>query len=234
MKGEVAARGGMPPCVACGRPVEPGAPFCTACGASVAPAPTATPPGAECGRTQEPWLVPLLALVTLGVYMYVWAWRVGREVDAARGTAYAYPAAKRSVYYGLAGSLLFVGGLVGLLVVTGGALIKDDGSVSAEALAGAPASTAAFASGAFLIGFVVLLVGAAWFYIALWRVWRAVEEAETRRGVPPLSPALLLVLVLVPYVNLVGSLYMLWRTQKGLNGMWDATPPPVAPQKWRG
>ena len=218
----------MPSCAACGRPLDAGASFCTACGAI---APTASAPAAPAagrtGRAQEPWAVPVLTLVTLGIYMYVWAWRVTREVDAWRGT-HAHAAFRRATFLVLAGTLVFVGGFVALLVAAGSLDVPEDAPPEAV-LEGLDPATAGGAATAVLAGVVVLLVGTVFLYMALWRVWRALEAAQRERGGTAISPPLMLLLMLVPYLNMVGTFYVLYRTQKDLNAAWATTEPPVMP-----
>lgn len=231
----------MSSCTGCGRPLDPRATFCTACGATAPPRAALPPslaggvpgaaPAGPVGKVQEAWVPPVLTLVTLAVYEYVWAWRVTREVDAWRGSGEAHEAVRRGVAFGLVGSLVFAGALAALLVTAGAAFDPVDG-FAGDPFAGMDPTRALILGLAMLIGFVLMMAGMVWFYIGLWRVWRVLEAEAVRRGAPAFSPSLMLVLVLVPYVNLVGTFYVLWRTQKELNAVWAPAAPP-APRAWR-
>ncbi|MEA3199398.1 MAG: hypothetical protein QOE90_826 [Thermoplasmata archaeon] len=213
-------------CARCGAPLAPGVSFCTSCGAlasapaSVAPAwvqPVEPRGPRPVGRTLEPWLVPLLVFITLGIYALVWLWRVSQEVDAFTGRPErAHPRVRTGVWLAVAAAVALVLALVVLVPVA----VRNAG---ADTLA--PDDEAATALGGLVIlaGGAIGLAAAIFLLVGGWRVWEAIREDERRRGVvSALSPGLMLAFLLIPYVNLVTSWIVYWRTQKGLNGMWAA------------
>lgn len=231
----------MPPCAACGRPLEAGARFCTACGANVAvpaaPAPVVAPgapeaaPSGPTGRVQEPWVVPVLTLVTLSIYQYVWLWRVTREVDAWRASPpHAHRAARRAVAFALAGTLVFVVAFGSLLWLAAMVPVPEGEPLTDSPFQGLAAPQVLAVGVGLVAGLALMMVGVVWSYVASWRVWSALEADGARRGVKPLSPPLMLLLMLLPYVNIVGTFWVLWRTQKELNAAWAATSPEVVPR----
>lgn len=225
----------MADCAACGRRLDEGASFCTACGQRVPTAHTRAP--ALAGRVQEPWVVVVLTIVTLQVYLYVWAWRVSREVDAWRGAGDAHAAVRRGVLLGSVGGILFLAAFLGV-VGLGGLWIEPapglEGPPTDDPFSGLPTEALVLLVGGILGGGMLMVAGGVWFFVGLWRVWRALEEERRRRGGRGFSPVLMLVLTLLPYVNLVGGPYAQYRTQKELNEIWAATPAPVVPAPWRG
>lgn len=73
-----------------------------------------------------------------------------------------------------------------------------------------------------IIAGIMLLISVVYGITAQWRLWKFVEAYERRIGEPPLSPGLLAVLSFVPLISLIGSLYVPYRVQKGLNRIWQA------------
>lgn len=218
----------MPFCATCGASVPETATFCPSCGTAragvvgLAPPPVVARAGPPrpVGATREPWLVVLLGFVTLGIYALVFWWQSSKEVDAFRGEpGRAHGKVKAGVLTAVAAVAVFV---VGIFSVVGAAV-----SAAANAGSDSPSPSVLAGAGVFMLalfaGFALALVAAVLLYMGLWRVWQAIETDERARGVPsPLSPGLMLVFVLVPYLNLVGTWIALYKTVKGLNGMWAA------------
>lgn len=202
--------------------------FCTACGGSLAPsaygqAPAAAPVAAAAqpappgprGVTQEPVLVVVLALVTLGIYTLFYWWRVSKETDAwASRAGHAHKPVQAGVLLGVAV------GAVGII-----AFVAMLGSIFASLASGAPEVQAMTGMATYVLAMMLVMVGgiASLIFLAIgqWRVWSAIEADERRRGHPsPLSPGLQLLFVLLPYVNIVTGFIALYRTQERLNEMW--------------
>lgn len=237
----------MPFCTRCGAAVPDAASFCPACGAPragglspgispygsayAAPPAYAPPPGPRpVGAILEPWLVPLLVFITLGIYGFVYWWRASREVDDFLGLpGHAHGKVRVGVFLGIGAIAVALVGVI--LLVTAG--LAADRAQAADA-AGDPAADALSSSALASLGFAVMLLflaaglGIAAYVLVLvgsWRVWHAIRADEARRGVVnPLSPGLQLAFTLIPYLNFVTSWIALYRTQKGLNGMWQAQP----------
>lgn len=155
-------------------------------------------------------MVILLTLVTLGIYLVFWGWLRTQEADRyTGGQTTSHDAFKKGVWIGIGAFLLAaVGWVVGL-----GSLFSGD----------AEAGMAGFGIGMMLIVIagIVGLVAAVFTYIGYWRLWSFVEAKEREMGsMSPLSPGLMLALMLIPIVNYVGFFYVPYRTQKGLNGIW--------------
>lgn len=205
----------MANCPNCGALLPAAGYTCLACGTTVPAAVRPVGPRGPPGRAQEPWVVPLLVLVTLGVYQYVWGWRVTREVDAFRqGAPDAHRSMRRGVFFGVIALVLVAAGVAAFVLTVDPAAEE----VAPEDIAGL---------GAFMLlllaGMAAGIAGTVFVYIGFWKVWRAIEDDDRLRGVAPISPVLMLVLLLVPYVNIVGMFYVPYRTQKGLNAMWAST-----------
>ncbi|HVL47355.1 MAG TPA: zinc ribbon domain-containing protein [Candidatus Thermoplasmatota archaeon] len=230
----------MTHCTRCGAPLGATARFCAACGAIVevgSAAPRMSPPSAPAappalaggppGRVQDPVLVPVLVLVTLGIYYFFWSWRIAKETDAFAATPgrALTPVKIGVIVTGVAIAIMlpayvmmfagFVEGLPPAVADGSRELTPEEAAILAESVA--PwVGLVLLALIASLAGYVALLVGH-------WRVWRVIEADERARGAPsPLSPALMLVFIAVPYLNLVAMWYAFYRVQKGLNGVWQA------------
>lgn len=228
-------------CPRCGAPTTPSMSFCTACGETLAPAvypqgqpaqppsPAVAPTGAlpaaapaaprVRGQTQEPALVVLLTIVTLGIYQYVYWWRVSKEVDAFRGTpGHAHKPIRIATFLGIGVfvlAMIMVFSLIGSMVANVEALESE--TITDEQ---------AFAMmGPFFVFFPILMIaGIAAFILLLvgeWRVWSTIENEERARNHPkPLSPGIQLLFMIIPYVNIVTMFVALYKTQDRLNGLW--------------
>lgn len=233
-------------CPRCGAPTTPSMSFCTACGETLAPAvypqgqpaqqvspgvapggavPVAAPAAPRVrGMTQEPALVVILTIVTLGIYQYIYWWRVSKEVDAFRGTpGHAHKPIRIATYLVIALAAL---GIVFMFVFIGAMAsnleaIEEGGPGSEEAMVAAMAPMFLFFPILVIAGiaaFILLLVGQ-------WRVWSAIENEERARHHPkPLSPGIQLLFMLIPYVNIVTMFIALYRTQDRLNAIWAQNP----------
>ena len=230
----------MGSCPQCGRPVDDSFHFCPSCGASrtdapvaprtpsttstpvQAPAPQATAwappregPTGPTGRVQSPGLVVLLSIVTVGFYALIFWWRASKEVDA-------YWNRPNHAHGKVKLGLLLLAPVIVFSIFIYGTMIADhlgmDTSDGAElGMGGSAAAMMLFMTiglGLWIAGGILLLIG-------LWRVWKAIQEDERRRGVAsPLSPGLMLVFMIIPYVSFITMWIAHYRTQKSLNGMW--------------
>lgn len=163
---------------------------------------------ASSGRERNPVLVVVLSLFTFGIYAIYWIWSTSKEMDRFdphRKSPFAI--AKWAVPLPLASLVL---GLAGLMTMVAGT-----GSGSEAGLGG----------GILLFGLAALLffAGAIAMLFVYWRLWKGVEAHERSIGAPTiLSPGLMMVLWLVPFLNLIGAIYIPYRTQEGLNRIWAA------------
>lgn len=159
------------------------------------------------GKQRSPFLVVVLGLVTLGLYPLYWIWAVSKEMDRFdphRDSPYDV------VKWALA---LFVAGVAGF---AGGWGSLFAGAAGAEAGLGAGVIL-------FGLGAVLLVLGGLAIVFAHWRLWKGVEAHERAIDAPTaLSPGMMLVLLLVPLLNLIGIIYIPYRTQEGLNRIWAA------------
>lgn len=233
-------------CSACGRSSPDDATFCAHCGAALnkpvfgyeapaspelSPPPYAVPQAAApvggrgpVGRVVEPVLVLVLYLVTLGVYGAFYWWRVSKEVDAYTGRpGNAHSPARAGILTLVIATPLALGAYLFILLAIVATPGFDPESSQPPELTPEQAAAFGFPALILLLAAVAALVGQIVLYVAKWRVWRAIEADERARGLPaPLSPGLMLIFVLVPYVSLVTFWIAMHRTQKGLNGMWEA------------
>ncbi len=176
-----------------------------------------SPPGGTgpTGKVISPGLVVVFGLITLGIYFVFWGWLRTQEADAySSGRAEAHGPFRTGVFIGLGGLILaIIGWITGF-----GSLLSGDPEAG---LAGFGVGMALI-----LLAGLVGLVAAVFTYIGYWRLWRFVEAQERALGsMNPLSPGLMLALLLIPIVNYVGMFYVPYRTQKGLNGIWRGRRP---------
>jgi hypothetical protein len=190
-------------CVACGRMLDPAATSAP----SEATAPPAAASGRPVGKTVAPWLVILLTVVTLGVYPFFLWWRASREVDAfadARSHALVLP----GVLIGAAAaatSIVLAGMAFGDVF---SAIFADpenvpDGEIIAAQLAGSPIHLVAVGLG---------LVGAAFLYAGLARMWGAMLREEERLARPERTPvaAFLTIGISAAVASALSSLLAAW------------------------
>lgn len=164
--------------------------------------------GSGPGQRRNPVMVLVLMLVTLGIYGLYWHWSVMKEID--RFDPYRkspFDIAKWAIPAVLIG---FVGYFASFATTFAGAAAGSEAGLGAGMI--------------FLMvsGLLVFVAGIA-MLVAQWRLWKGVETHERSIGEPnPLSPGLMLALILIPFVNMVGAFYVPYRTQQGLNRVWDA------------
>jgi hypothetical protein len=192
-------------------------------------------PSGPPGSVREPWVVVVLAVVTLGIYALVYWWTTSKEMDAYIGKP---GHSHKSVRLGVLLSLAALG--IGIFVFIG--------FLSAMYSAGAfdttmtePNAAMIGAIFSFVGGFILVaglgLAGVIFLYVGRYRMWEAIEAEERRRMWPsPLSAGLMLALSIaayfVPFVGFVLPLVVLYMTQEHLNKLW-ATPTPWATQAAR-
>lgn len=222
-------------CSKCGRAIDGSPAACPSCGAPYAAPAAYDPsssapaygPGGPAGKVRPPAIVLILILVTLGIYGLFYWWSVSREVDDYTGRpGYAHRKVRLGIFLSLGALVLLVIGFV----LLGSALSFSEG---AEPQAEVDAGAAGGFMLAMMAGGAAAVAGAILLLMGQWRVWTTIRDDEVRRGIQnPLSPGLQLFFVLMPYVNLVTMWIAYYRTQKGLNGMWErtgpATPAPYA------
>jgi uncharacterized membrane protein len=186
------------------------------------------------GKDRTPWLVPILTFLTLGIYGLYWAWTVTKEAegfDDARQRPHG--PAKWGAITSIVLFLIVIGGGVAFLGIAESA---EEGADPGAALAAQGLSLALIG----LVGIFWIIVGIL-FLIAFWRLWNWIEFHETQLDHDPLSPGLLIGIwiaaVLLGWIPMIGWLlaiggtfYVYYRTQQGLNTVWDAggrgyTPP---------
>lgn len=197
------------------------------------PGSTPQPARGPAGEEREPLHVALWTVLTLGIYQLYWLWISSRSVDRYDPRASSpFRVARWAIP-------LNVVGAVGLLVA--GVLLVQSTGLTPEAIQSGTADfqnldisrdllvLALVAVGAALVGGIGVLV-------AYWRLWSFVQDSERRQGrSDPIRPGLMLTVVvgaglaaqLIPLVGfLLGPLawaYVLYRSQEGLNWVWDET-----------
>jgi Domain of unknown function (DUF4234) len=170
------------------------------------------------GRARSPLLVPLLAVVSLGVYALVWHHRVNRELEEFDPKLHARP--RRSTLAvaipWLLGMLITLGGAA-LIVTTRLSLhIPFDTHVTSTQAVYLLAGLAAVPYLTLILPFGLIAV-----VMTLERI-RCVEEhvgTTTDRQVRPVATALLLA------VPVVGGLILLAIEQGRINAVWAAVAP---------
>lgn len=259
-KAVVPAPSAMAFCPQCGAPTTPAMSFCVACGRTLEPPlagpPSAQPlpaggaaggaPGRPLGKTVTPWLVILLAVVTLGIYpLFLW-WRVSREVDtfaAARSRPLVVPGVIVSAVATAAGIIL---GAIAMSAIVS-AVLQDPENVPEADVFTAKLAASPF----YVITIVLALVGAILLYLGLGRVWTAMRAEEERLALPERTPAEAFLVVglgaaassagssllaeygpagvladvsgilgFVSFALGVALLWVMYSTQKRLNALW--------------
>lgn len=240
-------------CPQCGAATQPAMTFCTACGATLPPqaapvAPVApahaafaapdatTAPRGAAGKMVAPWKAIVFPFLTLGIYVYVFWWRIAHEIDA-----YARSNASGLVRMGLG---LMVLGLLGtilaaiqILLPVFSALVADPTSVDPETI---DASDEYLTSPLYVGSSVLGFVGGVLLWMGLWRAWRALETDERQRSVVKPIDARVFVAILVAgsvlgvlalvlpglgllsFATFVATLWVMYTTQVHLNMAWVA------------
>lgn len=182
--------------------------------AGLGPAAGGSRPGSSppAGKQRNPMVTAVLGVITLGVYVWAWLWMVtgeARRFDESRKTGHG------PIKWGL--PALVLGGL---------AVWAGVSSLSPDMIA---------------LGAVVGFVGILGVLTAQWRLWGFVSHHERSLDVShPISPtAMLLALIAGGFLGRIAgaaapetplgmivptavNLYVVYRTQKGLNRIWNA------------
>jgi hypothetical protein len=182
------------------------------------PPPRPLPTFGPVGQPRSALLVPLFAVISLGVYAIVWHHRVNRELEEFDPKLHSRPA--RSA---LAVSVPW---LIGLLVTLAGAALIVAGRMSIHLpLASHVTSLQSYLmlAGLAVVPYLTLVIPISLVAIVMTlERLRCVEEhvgTTTDRQVRPVGSALLLVL------PVVGGLVLLATEQRRLNAIWDAVAP---------
>ena len=180
------------------------------------------------GKQRSVAAVIIFSIITLGIYTYVWEWKVSKEMDRFTGEP------KHNI---LRTGILMA--LIGILaVIVGGAAAYTSGVFDPAFDPETAEFSGALVGGALLLlaGLVLLLVGTIMIIIGLYRVWSNLEKDDKMRGESkPTSSTLLLVLfilgLVIPYVGFAVLLAVYGVTQSALNRTWKVygmAPPPQA------
>lgn len=176
-------------------------------------------------------LVAVLGVLTLGIYFWYWLWKTSEDCERfdPEGQSPHLP-----VKIGLGGVAVgFASWLILFLVILGASGAASDPTASAEAVEAAGVAAMIFsvvAMLAFFAGGIAVLVG-------MYRVWKWIEFHETEIGYrDSMSAGVMLLIYLgggfvsgLLVLLLIGFLlmplvygYVLYRTQKGMNRVWEA------------
>lgn len=216
--------------------------------APMAPAPGSMPPAwGTRGKAVEPAVVAVLFVATLGIYAIFFWWRVSREADLLKGHRHAHGLARTGILMSLLGGLVAALFVVVVLVQAFAALGPGEAPTEQEvfdAVAGAAPFLAVI-----VLAVLVAVAGAILLYVAQWRSWTSIRDAELAAGRgDPVNPALYLFLPLGlslasnvfagPFVALgwllalasfAASVAFATLTQSHLNRLWGVAPPAPAP-----
>ena len=180
------------------------------------------------GTYRRPRNVVLAGIFTLTVYLYVWWWKTSAEIDAfARPDKPSHKMIR--TYVILTVILLFVYLLFGAAFIAFIAQTASDPGAF-EGSEGPPAFFWVLWAGMLLIGFPLGILGFVFLILGAFRMWDEIRQAQQRLGHrEPLNMALMFVLLLVPYINIVGMWIMMYKTQEALNGIWSRSRPAASP-----
>lgn len=208
-----------------------------ATGTDTTPA-TEAPEGVRTGEHRDPIFVAVLGVVTFGVYFWYWLWSSAESAerfdersvspfDTARWAVPLHALGTVGVWFA---ALQAWNTLPDGVTESGVAQFQDE-------LIGL-----AIAAGVFAL---IALVGAFGLLFAQRRLWKLVERHEHALDEPnPIRPGRMTLLVLLPVIPVVNVLtlvflpfiygYLLHRTQRGLNRIWEATREGYRPEHaWR-
>jgi Domain of unknown function (DUF4234) len=187
-----------------------------------AAAPLLQPHFGPVGRSRPPLLVPLLAIVTLGVYALVWHQRMNRELEEFDPKLHSRP--MRSAV------ALAVPWLAGVLLTLAGAALIVGSRLSLHlplASHVSPLQSYLMLGGLVVVPYLALLLPMSLIAVVMTlERLRCVEEhvgTTTDRQVRPVGATLLLA------VPVVGGLVLLAAEQRRLNAVWDAVAPSGRP-----
>jgi formate/nitrite transporter FocA (FNT family) len=188
-------------------------------------------------------MVIVLTFVTLGIYLWYWAWKSTEAADAfdRRGSS-AHTPTKFGLFASIAGGLM-VG--IGFLVLVGAAGAAGNQAATPDELAGAGVASLVLWG----IGGLIALGGSIGLLVGFWRLWKFIGFHEAQIGYRDTLSAgtmlaiyfggnvvgsILFIILIGPLIAMAASGYVLYRTQKGLNRVWraarDGYEPPEGPQ----
>lgn len=161
------------------------------------------------GRPRSPGRAALLVVATLGLYAWYWALAATGECERFDPEG---PSPNGPVKLGVAGLAL---GSAFVLV-----------SLLGTFLSAVPLGSSAGTAGTLLLaGFALTVLGTIPFLFGMYQLWRWVGLQEGHLGFQSsLSPLLMLALYVVVggILGPVVLLYIVYRTQKGMNRVWEA------------
>jgi hypothetical protein len=170
------------------------------------------------GQPRSALLVPLFAVISLGVYAIIWHHRVNRELEEFDPKLHSRP--RRSAF------AVAVPWLIGLLITLAGAALIVSARMSVHLpLASHVTSLEAYVmlAGLAVVPYLALVIPFSLVAIVMTlERLRCVEEhvgTTTDRQVRPVGSALLLIL------PVVGGLVLLGTEQRRLNAIWEAVAP---------
>jgi hypothetical protein len=182
------------------------------------PAPRPLPTFGPVGQPRSPLLVPLFAVVSLGVYALAWHHRVNRELEEFDPKLHSRP--RRSAF------AVAVPWLIGLLITLAGAALIVASRLSVHlplASHVTPFESYLMLAGLAVVPYLALVIPISLVAIVMTlERLRCVEEhvgTTTDRQVRPIGSTLLLV------IPVVGGLMLLATEQRRLNAVWDAVAP---------
>lgn len=204
------------------------------------PAANATDGGAKArppvGKTRSPLFVAVLGVLTFGIYPLYWIW------STAKSTARFEPRAKSPLdpaKWGvpLGAASLVVGVATFATMILSLVMALSSGGVPRQSGIEELQREMLLFQGVMIVGMLIGVLAAIGLFLTLWRVWNIVQRHE--RGIgrrETLTPGLMLGLLLglsaayfVPLANLLAILagpfvvgFVLYRTQSGLNAIWEA------------
>jgi hypothetical protein len=192
-------------------------PFATAAAPALGP-PRPTPTFGPVGRARSTLLIPVLSVLTLGLYALIWHHDVNREMEEFDPKLHSRP--RRSTF------ALLVPWLVGLLVTFAGAAVIITSRLAIHLPFDTHVTTSQayyLLAGLVAVPYLVLLLpfSAVAVVMTLERL-RSVEEhvgATTDRQVRPVGTSLLLA------IPVVGGLALLALEQRRLNQIWQTVAP---------
>jgi hypothetical protein len=229
------------------RPVEPSAGVPAPSFMSPAP-PDATPAWAQRGKAVPPATVAILSVVTIGVYLLFFWWRVSREADLLRGHRHAHGLAKTGILMAVLGALV----AVLLVAIVLAQAYAGDGTAlpqTEQGLYDALANASPAVLVALVLAVMVASAGTIILYVAQYRSWDSIRAAELATGrADPVDPRLYLFLpILVRFAGsalgrvstVLGDLAALAAavlvvvfavlTQAHLDRLWESSVPAPAP-----
>ncbi len=184
------------------------------------PQPTAYAGARPVGKQRTPFLIILFSILTLGIYTFVWEWKISKEMDAFTGTN-RHKIMRTGIIFALIGLAVFL--IAAVVMFSSVSSLSETESATLD-----PADMGGLVGVvlALLIGGGLLLTAYILMIMGFWRVWTALEHDDKMRGQQsPTNATLLLVLfilgILVPYVGIVMVFVVYFMTQQALNRTWQ-------------